>query len=90
LVDLFWKRFTKEYLVLLHRRQKWIHEKRNLSVGDLVLVVGENLPRSRWPLARVVRVFPGRDGRVRSCEIQTARGIYQRPINKVVLLEAQA
>ena len=88
LIDLFWKRFVKEYLVLLQRRQKWIRETRDLKVGDLVLVADENLPRQRWPLARVSRVFSGRDGHVRSCELKTPTGLYQRPITKIALLEA--
>jgi hypothetical protein len=34
-------------------------------VGDLVLVVEENLPRGQWPLGRVVEVHPDCKGHVR-------------------------
>jgi len=71
--DLFWKRFRREYLVVLSERQKWIRPKRNLKPGDLVLVVDANSPRSAWPLARVIRTLPGRDERVRNCEIRTGQ-----------------
>lgn len=39
LADLFWRRWTKEYLSHLQERQKWSHPKRNLCVDDVVLVV---------------------------------------------------
>ena len=45
LIDLFWKRYIKEYMPLLNRRQKWIRPKRNSKVGDLVLIHDPNVPR---------------------------------------------
>ena len=47
----------------------------------------DNLPRDRWPLARVSRVVRGDDGRVRSSEIKTKAGVYIRPVTKLRLLE---
>ena len=44
---------------------------RNAEVGDLVLLVGEPLPRGQWRLGRVVKVVPGRDGLVRTVEVKT-------------------
>lgn len=41
MADLFWYRCTKEYLLLLQDRQKWMHKKKNLNIGDIVLVVDE-------------------------------------------------
>ena len=89
LADLFWNRFKREYLVVLNRRQKWIRPKRNVKPGDLVLVVDSNTPRSAWPLARVIKTFPGRDGHVRNCEVRTGHNVFERPIQKLVLLEGQ-
>jgi hypothetical protein len=45
LADVFWKRFTSEYLLLLRLRSKWDHPQRNLQVGDLDLVVDEHVKR---------------------------------------------
>ena len=42
LADIFWKRWSKEYLPLLQGRQKWLRPRRNLAVGDVVLVSVEN------------------------------------------------
>ena len=44
MADLFWQRWTKEYLLLLQDRQKWTSLKRNLSVRDIVLVVDPTAP----------------------------------------------
>ena len=41
---------------------------------------------TQWPLARVVKVHPGRDGLVRVVTVKTNNGIYTRPVNKTVAL----
>ncbi|XP_043222648.1 uncharacterized protein LOC122381925 [Amphibalanus amphitrite] len=86
LADLFWKRWVKEYLPLLQQRQKWVRTRKNLSVGDVVLVVDVNSPRCRWPLGRVLEVFPDGEGLVRSAMVKTASSVLKRPISKLVFL----
>ncbi|KAJ8929013.1 hypothetical protein NQ314_018324 [Rhamnusium bicolor] len=54
--------------------------------NSLVLLKEDNTPPLQWPLARVIRVLPGRDGRVRVVEIKTQSGIYTRPITKLCVL----
>ena len=54
---------------------------------SIVLVMTDNLPRGRWPLARVTHVVRGDDGRVRSAEIKTKAGVYVHPVKKLCLLE---
>ena len=76
----FWKRWLREYLPALTERRKWRKDARNVSEGDLVLVVDENSPRGCWPLGRVTRVLPGDDGRVRAAEVRTKSGTYVRPV----------
>ncbi len=90
LADNFWKRWSRDYLNSLEIRQKWLQESRDLQVNDIVLMSDEKSHRNYWPLARVLQVFPGRDGRVRSVEIRTATGVYRRPANKLVHLEGVA
>lgn len=87
LADQFWKRWIREYLPTLQSRNKWIDKKRNLQVGDLVLLVDENTPRSLWPLGLISEVIPGRDGLIRSVNIKTKSSNLKRPVTKVVLLE---
>ena len=88
LADQFWKRWRCEYLPSLLPRVKWLRERRNLKVGDVVLMSEESAPRGFWPLARITEVFPGSDGRVRSVEVKTGSGaVYRRPAAKLCLLE---
>ena len=70
IVDAFWKRWIRDYFPSLLIRQKWHVEKRNVKVGDVVIIQDSNLVRGSWRLGRVSNVFPGDDGRVRNVEIQ--------------------
>jgi hypothetical protein len=65
---------------LLHNRQKWLHATRNLEVDDTVIVVNEKLPRGQWLLGRIIEVFPGGDGLVRTAKVKTTSGEFVRPI----------
>ena len=38
----FWSRWKDEYLSRLQQRPKWLVRKRNLTVGDLVVIKNEN------------------------------------------------
>ncbi len=57
LAQVFWRRWTSEYLPTLLERQKWNVRRRNIRVGDVVLVADDNYPRGNWPLARVVEAY---------------------------------
>ena len=85
--DDFWKRWLKSYLPALQSRQKWLSVRRNLKKGDLVLMVDECQNRGFWNLALVDKVYPSSDGLVRSVAVKTAKKSFDRPANKLVLLE---
>ena len=53
LAEKFWNRWVSEYLPNLQRRQRWVEEKTNLSVGDLVIMLDDQSPRNQWPVARI-------------------------------------
>jgi hypothetical protein len=90
MADLFWHWWTKEYLLLLQERQKWTAVKKNLSVGDIVLVVHPTAPRGSWPLGRVLETKPDARGLVRSVKLQTQTSVLERPITKLCpILEAE-
>ena len=72
---------------MLHLRQKWRQEQRDITVGDTVLVVANDTPRGKWPMARVTNVYPGKDGHVRVCQEKPQQGILLRSLNKLCLLE---
>ena len=87
LAEVFWQRWMKEYLPQLRLRQKWHKPRRNIQVGDLVLLV-EKCPRGQWPKAVVDKVSPGEDGVVRKVVVRTANSSYTRDVRKLCLLEA--
>jgi hypothetical protein len=87
LADVFWTRWLQEYLPELDRRCKWLSVKRNFCVGDLVLILSENTPRSLWPLGLIIKIFKSGDGLVRTVVVKTKSTILLRPISKLVLLE---
>lgn len=62
-------RWKREYLLNLQNRQKWTNIQRNSRVNDIVLLLDDMAPRSRWKLAKVTEVLPGRDGRVRKLKL---------------------
>lgn len=78
-----WSRFSQEYLSELQKRNKWQEPQRELKVNDLVFVKEDNLPPGMWKRARVVKVYTGRDGHVRSARIRTGQQFYDRPIVKL-------
>ena len=88
LADLFWKRWVREYLPLLQRRQKWTVKHRNFTCGDIVLIADHNLPRNAWKLGTVIDTQTDKHGLVRSANIKTATSLLKRPITKLCLLSA--
>ncbi|KAJ8342685.1 hypothetical protein SKAU_G00326130 [Synaphobranchus kaupii] len=95
LIEQFWGRWRKEYLLNISTRQKWHVPRRNLKTNDIVIIKDDNLPRSQWLLGKVVEVTQESDGLVRRVKIQTGKlnqghsskpSIIERPVQKLVLL----
>ena len=80
----------REYLPRLIERRKWLEDRRNLRVGDLVLIVDNNTPRGHWPLGLVLKTMPGSDGIVRTALVKTSQSEFTRPVAKLCLLEQSA
>lgn len=87
LVRHFWHRWMQEWLPGLNSRKKWYHERDDLSVGDVVLVLSTDTPRGNWPLGRITETFPGKDGQVRVVNVQVGKTLMKRPIAKICPLE---
>ncbi|GFX73255.1 integrase catalytic domain-containing protein [Trichonephila clavipes] len=85
-VQTIWKRWSLSYLNSLQQRNKWIVNKENLKLGDMVLIREENLPPCKWLLGRVVKIYMGKDKKVRVVDIKTGKGIYKRSINRLSIL----
>ena len=89
LANLFWTRWKKEYLMTLQERQKWNTPKRNMEIGDLVLIKDDNLPRNTWSMSRFCKKEVDRKGFVRSVVLKTQTTELRRPVNKLVLILAK-
>ena len=99
-VDNFWILWMSQYLPFLQRRQKNLLLRRNLKIGDLVLIADLKTARSQYPLAHVVEVFPDDKGNVRSARVRTPNynssypkeppqfHEYRRDLSKLALIEA--
>ena len=94
-----WIRWKKEFLHSLQQRQKWIRPKRNVEIGDIVIIKDDNIPRNQWHLARVEETIKGEDGLVRKMRLaigdptlsNAGKRVRQisyldRPIHKLFLL----
>ena len=86
LVQHFWKRWSAEYLTTLQKFHKWRRPTRNFEAGDVVILREDTLVPTHWPMARVIRTHPGKDGLVRVVVVKTNAGTYTRPTSKVALL----
>lgn len=87
LVQHFWQRWLREWLPGLSARKKWNKERRDIKVGEVVLVISPDTSRGNWPLGRVLEVYPGQDGRVRVTKIQVGQGTLVRSVMKLCPLE---
>ena len=87
LANVFWKRWTREYLPILQQRQKWLFPHRNFQPGDVVLVVTGGLKRNHWPMGVVEKVCTDTDGLVRSVEVRVSGGLVNRDVRNLCLLE---
>ena len=86
-VNAFRKSFYKEYITLLHQRDKWQQSKKDLAVDDLVVICDESVARYLWKTGRVTKV-EGSDSHVRRVHVRKADGsITLHDRSKIVKLE---
>ena len=86
LADQFWKRWSREYLRSIIIRQKWLSKKRNFQVGDVVLLIDNNLPRAQWSIGRISSTLPDEHGVVRTVNVKSRGSQFLRPIHKLCLV----
>ncbi len=58
----------------------------DMSVGDIVILQEDGLVPTKWPLAKVTKVYPGKDSLVRAVDVLTSKGTYRRPVHKLAVL----
>ena len=96
----FWNRWRTEYLSELREAHKYsmgkthATKKSSLSVGDVVVVHNEQLPRGLWKLGRVQELLEGCDGHHRGAVVKTMTSdgrpeLLRRPIQRLYPLEVK-
>ena len=82
--EMIWKRWTREDLPQWDQRSKWSKEHvRNLKEGELVWLVDDSVKRCEYKLGRIIEIFTGNDGVVRSAIVKMAHGELYRPVVKL-------
>ena len=78
--DMIWQRWVREYLPQNKVKSQWNKSETNIEVGDLVWLIEDNVKRSQYRMARILEIYPGKDGVVRSALIKTLDGTLKRPV----------
>ena len=90
-ISTFWRRWIREVFPNLVVQRKWHTERRELVVGDVVLVQDANALRGQWKKALVVSVQPSGDGKIRKATVayrneQGTRIEVDRPVQRIIVL----
>ncbi len=97
----FWNRWRNEYLSELREAHSYTARKQSkakypaASVGDIVVVHDERLPRGLWKLGRIVSVMKGRDDLIRGATVKIGVTdgqsiLLNRPIQLLYPLEVRS
>ena len=90
MMDQFWKIWSDEYIRNL---PPWRGNatRDGLVVGSVVLIRQDGLPRMRWLVGVVIKLYPSaRDGLVRTVDVKTSKGVLIRPVQLLHKLEVDS
>ena len=92
LADEFWRRWRKEYLQNQQKRTKWHNQRDGSKVGNVLLIVQENVSRNEWNRGKIVDEREDSEGQICSVYVKVrsksgkSEQVLERPINKLVFL----
>ncbi|XP_055543541.1 uncharacterized protein LOC129729087 [Wyeomyia smithii] len=83
-----WARWYPEYLQQLQARAtKAYRTPTDIQIGRVVIIKEDDVPPVQWPLGRIIKTHPGKDGIVRVVTLKTAKSDnVVRPVAKLALL----
>ena len=92
IINHFWDRWRKEYLVNLREHHKIKYYKKNrptIQLNDVVIIGDANRPRSSWRLAKVEKLIESNDKQIRGAIVRVSKTnkLVTRPVNKLYLVE---
>ena len=73
--DAAWRRWKREYLRALREIHNMVHKTKvvKIDIGDMVMINGKDKRRGKWKIGIVKELFQGKDQKIRSVEIKTAK-----------------
>ncbi|KAF0755202.1 Uncharacterized protein FWK35_00018832, partial [Aphis craccivora] len=80
--QVFWKRWSSEYLNNLQIPSKWTSNDTPLKVGDLVCIKDNLSTPLCWRLGRITELLPGQDKVVRVVKLLAGQGTLVRPVSR--------
>ena len=97
----FWKRWRGEYLNELREVHSYTAKRQRtaercaISVGDIVIVHDEHLPRGLWKLGKVETLREGQDGHIRAATVKMGASdgrkvLLNRPVQLLYPLEVRS
>ncbi|KAL0828965.1 hypothetical protein ABMA28_003856 [Loxostege sticticalis] len=75
MVNRFWKRWSKEYLVNLNQRYKWSVKQSEPNINDVVIIKEDNIPPCKWLLGKIVTLHKGPDNLTRVVTVKCKSGL---------------
>ena len=84
----FCNRFRREYFTAIRSVTSRLPGERGARVGDVVLLSDTRAKCFNWPLGRIVKLLPGKDGIARVVLVKSRGSVLRRAIQGLVLLEA--
>ena len=96
-IQLYWKRFSNEYLIQLHEHHIYTRGKKHDEVSQLllnvVLIRDDSLKRNMWRKGKVKKLVKGEDGKIRGALLKVCHGgrttFIHGPLQRIVPLEVQ-
>ena len=85
--NMFWNCCGNYYLPIINNHTKWINSEIYLSKNDLIIIKSKDVPRSHWPLGRILDINPCTDGVACSVIIKTPYKKLIRPSRSIVFLK---
>ena len=81
-----WQHWSDKCLIILPLFAKWHQPDDNLQIDGLVCLCDEGPFLTKWLLALVVAIHPGKDGPIRVITMKMAKSIYEWPMTKAALV----
>ena len=89
--DNLWKRWKTEYIRSLRERHnmKAKDKDQEITIGQVVMIHGEEKNRGVWKIGVVEQLIQGRDGIVRAVRLRTGKNKIERAVQMLYPLELQ-